>query len=314
MSSFYNDNDPFAVEWMRNLIRDGVIDDGRVDDRSVTEISAADVLGYRHCHFFAGIAGWAKAFRIAGLTGVSGVWSASLPCQPVSSAGKRHGASDERHMWPEFYPLISECKPAAIFGEQSASHDGRDWIDGVSLDLEELDYAVAAADLPACSVAAPHKRQRLYWVAWNTDTQSEFARWCRASVGDAMCTRLEGLAGNGDAKSESRRKNPQQNRPASETGPWYDFRIVTSGDGKSRRIGAGVEPVDHGIPASVAHVVARLQQLGHSPAEAKRIVSDARANRKGRIRGYGNAIVPELAATFIRAARESISNFIDPTC
>ena len=183
MTSFYNDNAPFAVEWLRNLIRDGVIDDGVVDSRSVTEVSAADILGFRQCHFFGGIAGWAEAFRIAGLSGIKGVWSASMPCQPISGAGKRGGEKDKRHLWPEFYPLVSECRPSIMFGEQSGSKDGREWIDGVSLDLEELGYVVGSSDLCAAGIGAPHIRQRIYWGAVRlADTGSSECDWWNQSV------------------------------------------------------------------------------------------------------------------------------------
>src|SRR5690606_9334954 len=89
----------------------------------------------------------------------------SCPCQPFSSAGKRQGERDKRHLWPEFYRLIKECNPPVVFGEQVASPLGRKWLAGVRADLEALGYAVGAADLCAAGVNAPHIRQRLYWVA-----------------------------------------------------------------------------------------------------------------------------------------------------
>ena len=351
MSSFYNDNEPFVVEWLNNLTGNGVIDDGIVDGRSVSEVAAADLLGYRQCHFFAGIGGWPEAFRIAGLTGVNRVWSASLPCQPVSSAGKRKGSKDKRHLWPEFYPIVSECRPSAIFGEQSASPDGRQWIDGISLDLEELGYAVAAADLCAAGVGAPHKRQRIYWVAWMADTgSSEFSRWCQSSgqhgrafhaadsgivgrmghtesrneqraessgasgaegiqagrsgagLDNAMCTGLEGFAGDEHRENQKRRDGQEQNGSATETGPWDDFTIAACGDGKTRRVGTGVSPLANGIPRSVRHLQSGIQRMARS----------ARRNRKGRIGGYGNAVVPPLAAAFILSAREAVAKTFDP--
>jgi DNA (cytosine-5)-methyltransferase 1 len=163
--NFYNEFDKNAAAWIKNLVARKHIPDGVVDERSITEVCAKDIVGYRQCHWFCGIAGWAEAFRLAGISNRRGAWSASLPCQPLSSAGKQRGAEDERHLWPEFYRLVSECGPAVIFGEQSGSKLGREWLDGISLDLEELGYAVASSDLSAASVGAPHIRQRIYWGA-----------------------------------------------------------------------------------------------------------------------------------------------------
>jgi len=163
--NYYNDNDQKACAWLRELIAAGELPPGDVDERSITEIKADDLAGYDQCHFFAGIGGWALALRWAGLEGVPGIWTGSCPCQPLSCAGKRQGHADERHLWPAFHDLIAECRPATVFGEQVASKDGREWFAGVRLDLEGLGYACGGADLCAAGVGAPHRRQRLYWVA-----------------------------------------------------------------------------------------------------------------------------------------------------
>ena len=102
-------------------------------------------------------------------------------CQPFSAAGKGKGFDDERHLWPAFFWLISQCRPETVFGEQVASKDGLGWWDVVSADLERADYACGAFDLCAPGVGAFHIRQRLYWVAntdspgrqWAGQTQSE---------------------------------------------------------------------------------------------------------------------------------------------
>ena len=73
--------------------------------------------------------------------------------------------ADKRHLWPEVWRLVRECRPATIFGEQVGGADGRVWFAGVRATLELLGYRVGAADLAAGSVSAPHIRQRLFWVA-----------------------------------------------------------------------------------------------------------------------------------------------------
>ena len=160
----YNENDPFALAWLTRLQERNLIPGGSIDGRSISELRPEDC--DRTSHFFAGIGGWAYALQLAGWDPTRDVWTGSCPCQPFSIAGgSAKGFSDERHLWPVWRDLIAQCRPATIFGEQVASKLGREWLSGVRDDLEALGYAVGAADLCAASVGAPHRRQRLYWVA-----------------------------------------------------------------------------------------------------------------------------------------------------
>src|SRR3990167_3586043 len=162
---FYNDNDRHACAWTRELIRAGLIPEGVVDERPIQALTGKDLEGYRRVHLFSGIAGWAYALELAGWPATRPVFTGSVPCQPFSAAGKRKGQADERHLWPVFIRLIRECQPGTCFGEQVASDDGYRWLARVRDDLEEAGYAVGCADLPACCAGAPHRRQRLFWVA-----------------------------------------------------------------------------------------------------------------------------------------------------
>lgn len=146
---YYNEFDPFAAAWLRELIKAKVIADGVVDERSIEDVKPSELKEYKQCHFFAGIGVWSYALRQAGWPDDRPVWTGSCPCQPFSAAGKRQGNADERHLWPAFFHLIDECRPLIVFGEQVASKDGLNWFDLVSSDLEESDYTVGAADLCA---------------------------------------------------------------------------------------------------------------------------------------------------------------------
>ena len=189
---YYNENDPKAAAWLRQLIIAGLIPQGYVDERSILDVKADDLAGYVSCHFFAGIGGWAYALRSAGWPDTRPVWTGSCPCQPFSVAGKGLGEEDERHLWPEFRQLITDYRKQIgpipdIFGEQVASADGRNWLAGVRSDLEALGYDSGGCDL--CSAGAgedgegwivrsdqedweriilssPNIRQRLYWMAY----------------------------------------------------------------------------------------------------------------------------------------------------
>jgi DNA (cytosine-5)-methyltransferase 1 len=163
--AYYNEHDPYAAAWLRNLIAAGHIAPGDVDERSITDVRPDDLRGYGQCHFFAGMGGWSVAMRLAGVPDDRPVWTGSCPCQPFSVAGAQRGSNDERHLWPAFFDLIRECRPASVFGEQVAGAAGLAWLDHVCADLEGAGYAAAAADLCAAGAGAFHIRQRLYWVA-----------------------------------------------------------------------------------------------------------------------------------------------------
>jgi DNA (cytosine-5)-methyltransferase 1 len=169
--AYYNENDPKAAAWLRELISAGHIAPGHVDTRSILDVKPEELTHYGQCHFFAGIGGWSYALRLAGWPDNRPVWTGSCPCQPFSAAGKQLGKKDPRHLWPVFKNLIAQCNPSIVFGEQVASRLGRKWLAGVQADLEALAYATAAADLCAASVGAPHIRQRLYWLAYATSAR-----------------------------------------------------------------------------------------------------------------------------------------------
>jgi DNA (cytosine-5)-methyltransferase 1 len=89
------------------------------------------------------------------------------PCQPFSTAGKRAGKEDDRHLWPEFSRLVDELRPAWVIGENVAGHISMG-LDDVLADLEGKGYACRAFVIPACGVGAPHKRDRV-WIIGNAD-------------------------------------------------------------------------------------------------------------------------------------------------
>ncbi|MGU3495913.1 DNA cytosine methyltransferase [Xanthobacteraceae bacterium A53D] len=174
--AYYNEIEPYAAEWLRNLIAAGLIAPGDVDERSIVDVRPDDLRGYAQCHFFAGVGVWSYALRRAGWPDDRPVWTGSCPCQPFSSAGKGGGFDDERHLWPAMHHLISQCRPDVVFGEQVASKDGLAWLDLVQADLEGSGYAGGAVDLCAAGVGAPHIRQRLWWVAERLEHASRDGR------------------------------------------------------------------------------------------------------------------------------------------
>ncbi len=307
MSTFYNEHDAYPAAWLRNLIDAGHVAPGTVDERSVIDLEPADLAGFTQAHFFAGIGGWAYALRLAGWADDAAVWTGSCPCQPLSVAGKGRGAADERHLWPAWFRLIRECRPRVVFGEQVASPAGRTWLAAVRADLEGAGYAVGAANLCAAGAGAFHIRQRLWFVAYagrlggqpdgldlgtaavggsGAPREQRIRPDARAGgadgrLGDAREPGLEGHAGDERGGREPGRLGARSARPVAEAGApsvtWIPCR-----DGKARPTEPGIFPLADALPAAVdgAGTVSRV----------------------GALRGAGNAIDPELAAVFVRAA------------
>lgn len=164
-TAYYNEIDPFAAQWLRNLIAAGHIAPGEVDERSIEDVTPDDLRGFTQCHFFAGIGVWSHSLRLAGWPDDRPVWTGSCPCQPFSPAGKGDGFADERHLWPQFFHLISERRPQHVFGEQVAAGNANVWFDLVQADLEGMGYAFGLVPFTSAGIGAPHIRERAYWVA-----------------------------------------------------------------------------------------------------------------------------------------------------
>lgn len=202
--------------WLRELMARQLIARGVVDDRPVERVKPGELRRFTQCHFFAGIGGWSHALRLAGWPDDRPVWTASCPCQPFSSAGKKQGLDDERHLWPYLSLLIAECRPVTVFGEQVAAAIEYGWLDQVADDLEDIGYAVGAGVFPAEAVGAPHGRERLYFVADSDRSQ----RGPQLSI-------VSGRVVNGF---------------------WSSAERVRSPDGKWRAIKPGIRPVAYGVP------------------------------------------------------------------
>jgi DNA (cytosine-5)-methyltransferase 1 len=328
--TYYNEFDRHAAAWLRELGNASEIEPGDVDERSIADVTPDDVRRFTRCHFFAGIGGWDYALRLAGWPRERKVWTGSCPCQPYSAAGKRKGHKDERDLWPTFFNLIKEVRPPVIFGEQVASsdvvgssveaafvdavqrgdyaranklakrvvaqptfHAHPRWLTRVRTDMEGIGYTVRWKVLGAHSVRAPHIRKRLYWVA----NSGQFAPRHDAtgeSVGEDSIPperrgeaigesgRCGGDSRLGDTNNAGLERWDERGQCADELSagqamsPWDDSILIPCRDGKARRLKPSLEPLVDGLPGRVAL-----------------------------LRGAGNAIVPQVAAAFIRAFLET---------
>ena len=266
--AYYNEFEPFAARWLRELIREGLIPEGDVDDRSITDVEPADLKDYTQCHFFAGIGGWAYATRLARWPDSRPIWTGSPPCQPFSAAGKRRGTDDERHLWPVWFNLVRECRPPTIFGEQVSAAVRHGWLDQLQADLEDSDYAVGSVIVPASSVGALHRRERLWFVANSTVQRwSGFSRERKAGVTEHSET--HGLADSNDVGHERGEGTGWEAQWRSE----HASKPMRCKDGRVRLI-----PLEPEIFP----------------------LADGVSNRVGTLRGAGNAIVPQVAAEIMK--------------
>lgn len=99
------------------------------------------------------------------------ILTGGFPCQPYSSAGKRLGKEDERHLWPHMLRAIQEIEPTYVVGENVrglTNWNGGVVFEEVCADLEACGYEVQPILLPACAVGAPHRRDRVWFIAKNT--------------------------------------------------------------------------------------------------------------------------------------------------
>lgn len=96
------------------------------------------------------------------------ILTGGFPCQPYSTAGKRLGKEDDRHLWPEMLRAIREIQPTWVVGENVrglTNWNGGMVFDEVQADLEAEGYEVTPFLLPACAINAPHRRDRVWFIA-----------------------------------------------------------------------------------------------------------------------------------------------------
>ncbi|EIK4775255.1 DNA cytosine methyltransferase [Salmonella enterica] len=341
-AAYYNEIDPFAAQWLRNLIAGGHIAPGEVDERSIEDVTPDDLRGFTQCHFFAGIGVWSHSLRLAGWPDDKPVWTGSCPCQPFSAAGKGDGFADERHLWPHFFHLISERRPEHVFGEQVAAGNANAWFDLVQADLEGMEYAFGLVPFAAAGVGAPHIRERAYWVAH-------------------ACSEYESAAGN-ETGITARLRSSSTDRLANTSGERLNRVDPLLQREESRRLAEGMPEASRlGIADRVAYANNRIGDEGETlrtgrnailngcingrPLEVNGFWRDAdwllcrdgkwrpvepgtfplvdgssarlgrvepgvarvaSSNRVGRLKGYGNAINAQAAAEFVRAYMEGL--------
>ena len=334
MAAYYNEFNKDAAAWLRVLIAEGMIAHGYVDERSIEEVTPGDVAGFTQCHFFAGIGGWSLALRIAGVADNTPCWTGSPPCQPFSVAGKQIGLDDPRHLAPVWLRLIDQCQPSRILGEQVKAAIKPGWLDLLFGEMERAGYACGAAVLPAGAIEAPHLRDRLFFGAvravGNANSErcegqrlQQIGRNAAAeTAGTGEVSHLADGERDGPQRWLQRWKDPKRQTiggPAGRGGAAGDLADAFNRSRIGRQQGAAVG--EHAPAAGAVQTDNPWQSLkrqwdrcdwilcrdgNYRPIEPGTFpLADGVPARVGRLRGYGNAINPQIAAEFIEAITDA---------
>jgi len=231
------------------------------------------------------------------------------PCQPFSTAGKRAGQEDDRHLWPEYLRLIREIRPRWIIGENVAGHISMG-LDDVLADMEGEGYAWEAFVIPACAVDAKHRRDRVWIVARDTDCRNvgterdiqkrqriESSRVCE-DVADTKSSRQQPSRRGGNGTLQ--RKNGSQD---------IDDRCATMANTASGRQPGPGQSFNTGNQAAAGKGqtvdVINVSEREIWPTEpAVGRVANGIPSRVDRLKGLGNAVVPQIPEIIGRAIME----------
>ncbi|MDB5200546.1 MAG: putative cytosine-specific methylase [Chitinophagaceae bacterium] len=210
--------------------------------------------------------------------------SGGFPCQPYSQAGSRKGKEDERHLWPEMLRTIGEIQPSWVIGENVPGI--LNWNRGVVLheiktDLEGKGFEVfPPCVLPACGLNANHRRERLWIIAYSENNRQNIRKVNR-----------DGCEGE-NIKSEQSGNNEVWSEPVRYNRISSDTNIGRQQECRQERF----TPIQF----------AQDNRLASEPGVRRGI--DGFSNRVDRLKGLGNAIVPQVAFEIFKAIEQFENN------
>lgn len=164
--------------------------------------------------------------------GTIDVLTGGFPCQPYSLAGKRKGKEDERHLWPEMLRAIREISPTYIVGENVyglVNWNGGLVFNEVQTDLENEGYEIQPVILPACAVNAPHRRERIWFVAYSNKCTTGPSRTSAGTIGER--------SGNNDEPKERGKQTEQHFGHGNVYGTDSDTRLQRQTERQKQTVG-----------------------------------------------------------------------------
>lgn len=220
------------------------------------------------------------------------ILTGGFPCQPYSVAGKRKGTADSRHLWPQMLRAIREIKPRYVVGENVrglVSWDASMVFEQVCADLEAEGYEVFPVLIPACAVNAPHRRERIWFIAHSN------------GIGELRTDKLPRIDNKGTLQGmvEGHDSNPSHG-----SGPFTNpFNQVQSGLHNGTDYSRYSREAWKDFPTQ-SPVCGGDDGL---PTELDGIAFSKW--RKESIKGYGNAIVPQVAYQIFQSIQEADNLF-----
>ncbi len=195
--------------------------------------------------------------------------SGGFPCQPFSHAGKRKGKEDDRYLWPEMLRVIQEVAPSWVIGENVAgliSMENGKTLERILIDLEDSGYHTETFLIPACSIGAWHRRDRIWIVAHST--------------GDGDRGKFRENKSNGEQFNE-------------EVGSELRSQFVNNNQDVSNTTNAGIKRVHQRKDPTTKEQWSTEPNVGR--------VANGIPSRVDRLKGLGNAIVPQVAYEIFKA-------------
>jgi len=206
------------------------------------------------------------------------ILTGGFPCQPYSSAGKRKGKEDERHLWPQMLRAIREVSPRFVVGENVrglTNWNGGMVFEEVCSELESYGYQVAPVIIPACSLGAPHRRERIWFVA--------YAESVRRDSRGGRCG--QDIEKNKNRICEYRSKRSEMGAKSERHSQEWD--VTKPGDWREFPTQSPICSGDDGLSG-----------------ELDRITFSKWRNES--IKAYGNAIVPQVAEAIFKAIEKTL--------
>lgn len=226
--------------------------------------------------------------------GTVDIITGGFPCQPYSTAGKRRGKEDERHLWPEMLRAIREVSPRFVVGENVrglTNWNGGLVFDEVCAELESIGYQVAPVIIPACGVGAPHRRERIWFVAYSNGAEQRNNR----------------RTDNSEAEKVWRKNQSDVSRELSSTRPTIQPQSVRlqkpaeNGQLERTRSKLSSERTNWDKFPTQSPVCSRNDGFS---SQLDGITFPKWRNES--IKAYGNAIVPQVAFEIFKALEKSL--------